>query len=58
MEDPREGMKECELCQNDNFHPGAFCEVAPAIKDIGSSLNPDAEALVKQLTNEIVAKMG
>ncbi len=60
MEDPREGMKECELCQNDDFRPGAVCEVAPAPAptDIGSSLNADAEAIVKALTDEIVAKMG
>ncbi len=58
MQDPREGMKECELCQNDQFRPGAFCEVAPATRDIGTSLNPEAETLVKQLTDEIIAKMG
>ena len=58
MEDPREGMKECELCQNDSFQPGAYCEVAPAAQDMGSSLDPQAEELVKKLTDEIVAKMG
>jgi len=58
MEDPREGLKECELCQNDSFQPGTYCEVAPAAKDIGSSLDPQAEDLVKKLTDEIVAKMG
>ena len=57
MEDPREGLEECQLCQNDNFHPGAYCEVAPAVKDIGSSLDPEAEKIVKQLTDEIAAKM-
>ncbi|MBT8044051.1 MAG: class II aldolase/adducin family protein, partial [Verrucomicrobiae bacterium] len=58
MEDPREGMKECDLCQNDNFNTGAYCEVAPATKEVGDYLNPEAETLVKQLTDEIVAKLG
>lgn len=55
MEDPREGMKECELCQNDEFRPGAVCEV-PSTDD-PTQLNPDAEVLVRQLTNEIMSKM-
>lgn len=53
MEDPREGMKECELCQNSDFLAGSVCEV-PAI-DNPAQLNPDAEKLVKQLTDEIIA---
>ncbi|MCP5537597.1 MAG: class II aldolase/adducin family protein [Akkermansiaceae bacterium] len=57
MEDPREGMKECELCDNNDFRPGTVCEVAPSTQDIGSRLHPEAEALVKQLTDEIVAQM-
>lgn len=57
MEDPRVDLKECELCQNDNFHPGAYCEVAPATKDVGSYLNPEAEKIVKQLTDEIAGKL-
>jgi len=57
MTDPREGLKECELCQNDNLMAAVQCEVPPASRDIASSFNPDAEALVKQLTDEIVNKI-
>lgn len=55
MEDPREGMKECELCQNDSFQPGAVCEVSPQPAQ-GAVLNAEAEVLVKQLTDEIFSK--
>ncbi len=55
MEDPREGMKECELCQNDEFRPGVVCEVPPT--DDGAQLDPAAEEIVKRLTDEIMEKM-
>ncbi len=58
MEDPREGMKECELCDNDEFRPGTVCEITPAPSNETIALNPEAEALVKVLTDEIVARMG
>lgn len=56
MTDPREGMKECELCQNDEFMPGTLSPVAS--NDAATQLNPDAETLVKQLTDEIIARRG
>lgn len=56
MEDPREGMKECELCQNNEFFPGTVSRVPTA--DDPTQLDADAETLVKQLTNEIISKMG
>ena len=55
MVDPREGMQECELCQNNDFVPGAVSPVANA--DVPTQLDANAEILVKQLTNEIVNKM-
>ncbi len=59
MVDPREDWKECELCQNDDFTAGAHCDIptsAPSA-NAGTVLNTDAESLVKQLTDEIIAKM-
>jgi len=56
MEDPREGMQECELCQNSDFLSGAVCEVPS--QDNPTQLNPEAEVLVKQLTDEIIAQRG
>jgi len=57
MEDPREGLQECELCQNDDFIAGAKCEIPASAQDMGSSLNAEAEDVVKRLTDEIIAKM-
>lgn len=54
MEDPREGLKECELCQNNDFGIGTVCDVATA--DNVSQFHPEAEALVKKLTDEIIAQ--
>ena len=56
MEDPREGMQECELCQNADFRPGAMCAVPPT--DAPAQLDPEAEDIVKRLTDEIMASMG
>lgn len=60
MVDPREGLKECELCHNNDLRPGASCEVVmpPAAGDVPSQLNAEAEAVVKQLTDEIISQMG
>ena len=55
MTDPREGMKECELCQNNEFMPGTVSPVAST--DSSAPLDPNAEILIKQLTDEIVNKM-
>jgi L-fuculose-phosphate aldolase len=58
--DPRYGLKECELCDNDGWRPGVTCAVpnAPA-SDGAGSLPPDAEAeaLVKAITDQIISGM-
>jgi L-fuculose-phosphate aldolase len=54
--DPRYGMKECELCDNAEWRPGVSCQapssVAPTV-----GLDPDAEAAVKAITDQILARM-
>ena len=53
--DPRFGMKECELCDSGDWRPGVTCEV-PAREDaIGK--DPDAEAMVKAITDQILSQM-
>ena len=57
--DPRFGLKECELCDNDEWRPGVTCGVPSA--DAGSTNGttaPDAEAeaLVQAITDQIMAK--
>ena len=62
MQDPREGLKECELCDNSDFRPGVVCAV-PATDDAerttgGDKPDPQVEALVQQLTDQIVKQLG
>jgi L-fuculose-phosphate aldolase len=56
--DPRYGLKECELCDNDGWRPGVTC----AVPDDGacqtstpSPADPEAEALVRAITDQIMA---
>jgi L-fuculose-phosphate aldolase len=54
--DPRYGMKECELCDNAEWRPGISCQVeARAETTVG--LDPDAEAAVKAITDQILAQL-
>jgi len=54
--DPRYGMKECELCDSGDWRPGAGCQV-PQPNDANVGLDPDAEAAVKAITDQILARM-
>jgi len=54
--DPRHGLKECELCDNDEWRPGVACAVQPkAEATVG--YDSDAEAAVKAITDQILAQM-
>ena len=56
--DPRYGLKECELCDNDGWRPGVTCAVpqspAPAA---AQAPDPEAEALVKAVTDQILQQL-
>jgi len=55
--DPRHGLKECELCDNNEWRPGVSCAVNPqANGDQHSRSAPDAEAeaLVQVITDQII----
>jgi len=54
--DPRIGLKECELCNNDEWRPGATCAVLPKGLESGAP-DAEAEALVEAITGEIMSKM-
>src|SRR6266487_2164590 len=54
--DPRHGLKECELCDNDQWRPGVTCEV-PAKETAGSGYDAEAEAAVQAITDEIMARL-
>ncbi|MGA0333892.1 MAG: class II aldolase/adducin family protein, partial [Kiritimatiellia bacterium] len=59
MEDYRDTWKECELCDNSDFRPGVVCGIPPASAPAGDQPEYDdaAEALVQQITNEIMKKL-
>ena len=61
MPDPRAGLAECELCSdNSEFRPGAVCPTpAPAAQARAASAtaDPEVEALVQKLTNEILHQL-
>lgn len=66
MPDQREGLKECELCDNSDFRPGVVC-VAPGgacdcekDKPAGSAAvsTSDAEAVVQKVTDLLMRQLG
>ena len=54
--DPRHGLKECELCDNDEWRPGVTCQV-PAKAETTAGVDAEAEAAVKAITDQILAQM-
>jgi L-fuculose-phosphate aldolase len=53
--DPRFGLKECELGDNDAWHPGVTCTVPREPSDTDAPLDPQAEAIVKAITERILS---
>ena len=62
--DPRQNLKECELCDNSEWMPGVVCSVpAPASTSTSTpasspkqSSDPELEKLVQAITDQIVGK--
>lgn len=54
--DPRHGLKECELCDNDQWRPGVTCAVPPKGSPT-TDFDPEAEAAVQAITDQIMAQM-
>jgi L-fuculose-phosphate aldolase len=55
--DPRHGLKECELCDNNEWRPGAAC-ATPQGQARPAGFDPEAEAAVKAITDQIMAEIG
>jgi L-fuculose-phosphate aldolase len=55
--DPRHGLKECELCDNNEWRPGVTCAVPGNSNGtpVGPSPDAEAEALVKAITDQIMS---
>ena len=54
--DHRYGLKECELCDSSDWRPGAT-GAAPAPAEPTAGLDPEAEAAVKAITDQILARL-
>src|SRR5436190_2805566 len=57
--DPRHGLKECELCDNNDWRPGVMCGVKDGQAANGSSApagDAEAEALVQAITDQIFSR--
>jgi L-fuculose-phosphate aldolase len=54
--DPRYGLKECELCDNNEWRPGVVCEVPPK-ENQAAGYDADAEAVVKAITDQIMSQL-
>lgn len=54
--DPRHGLKECELCDNDEWRPGVACAV-PSKGEASPGLDAEAEAAVRAITDQIMSQL-
>jgi hypothetical protein len=54
--DPRIGMKECELCDSGEWRPGATSQTNTS-SELTVGLDPEAEAAVKAITDQILSQM-
>ena len=57
--DPRYGLKECELCDNEGWRPGVTCAVpnnGSCQTSVGATSDPEAEALIQAITDQIMAR--
>ena len=55
MEDKRDGLKECELCDTSDFRPGFFTQVGQSCS-VGEEEN--TEELIKMITTEVFNQLG
>jgi L-fuculose-phosphate aldolase len=56
--DPRIGLKECELCDNNEWRPGVTCEVPnQTVGNSNQATDPEAETVVKAVTDEILNRL-
>jgi L-fuculose-phosphate aldolase len=56
--DSRFGLKECELCNNDEWRPGVTCAIPP--REVNNSANgadAEAEALVQAITGQVMSRL-
>jgi L-fuculose-phosphate aldolase len=57
--DPRIGLKECELCDNEGWRPGVTCSVPTSANGNaadGTAPDPEAEALIQAITDQVMSR--
>src|SRR6266404_6296441 len=56
--DPRIGLKECELCDNNEWRPGVTCAIPNQVNNGDHTIAPDdqAETLVQAITDQIMSR--
>jgi L-fuculose-phosphate aldolase len=54
--DPRHGLKECELCDNNEWRPGVACAI-PAKQEAVTGYDAEAEAAVQAITDQIMSQI-
>lgn len=54
--DPRIGLKEAELCDNNEWRPGVACALTPRPESTPGA-DPAAEAMVQSITDQILSHM-
>lgn len=57
MSDPRSNLKECELCDSADFRPAVTCLPADGGEG-GAKADPSVEALVQQITDQMLKQLG
>lgn len=55
--DPRFGLKECELCDNDEWRPGVTCAAVPTEDKSRAASDAEVEAVVQAITDRIMAQL-
>jgi L-fuculose-phosphate aldolase len=55
--DPRHGLKECELCDNNEWRPGVSCAL-PQAQSPPAGLDAEAEAAIQAITDQIMDQLG
>lgn len=59
MPDPRAGLKECELCDTNDFRPGVVvANPAPNAASAPAAADPQIEAIVQQIAGQILKQLG
>jgi L-fuculose-phosphate aldolase len=62
--DPRFGLKECELCDNQEWRPGVTCAAPlpgsadPASNGAGPEPDPQVEEMVQRITDQLMSRIG